>query len=156
MSIDSFLIYQRGLTPNQPMFGGYQPYMEVSWNGGTPNSSSLDWDFPWKIIQPLGSPHWWNPPYIFEVLGMDQNQKTTFRGNRRLGEELRQFRSIENVGLESKLPRINGMFHDFTMNEWHLVFKKWEKVTNYVFFFIQSWPTKPEINWSCFFLNTIE
>ena len=59
------------------------------------------------------------------------------------------------MGLESKLPRINGMFHDFTMNEWHLVFEKWEKVTNYVFV-IQSWPTKPEINWSCFFLSTIE
>ena len=39
-------------------------YMRVSWNGGTPKSSTVKWDFPWNKPSILRYPPWlWKPPY---------------------------------------------------------------------------------------------
>ena len=45
-------------------------YMVVSWNGGTPQSSILDWDFPWNKPSILVYPPWLWKPHIYIYIYM--------------------------------------------------------------------------------------
>ena len=58
------------LSPMRSMifdFSSWTPRGGFLSHRGTPKSSILDWDFPWKKPSNLGYPHLWNPPHVWNL-----------------------------------------------------------------------------------------